>query len=132
MNLCYILTQWSSPYLINPDDLSRLFTAAVGLKMTPAKLMKIGERLRNVEKAFNVREGMTRKDDAPPERFFEPIKSGPGKGDRLDRKKLAKTMDEYYQLRGWDVETGLPKKAKLVQLGLKEVADDLAKLGKLA
>jgi aldehyde:ferredoxin oxidoreductase len=132
MNICYILTQWSSSYLINPDDISRLYTAAVGVQITPQELMKIGERIHNVEKAFNAREGITRKDDAPPERFFEPIKSGGGKGDRLERDRLDRALDEYYQMRGWDVKTGLQKRAKLEELELVDIADDLEKRGKLA
>lgn len=132
MNLCYFFTQWISPHIINPEDISKLFTTATGLPMTAKELMKVGERIHNIEKAFNVREGITRKDDAPPERFFEPIKSGPGKGERLEKEKLARALDEYYELRGWDVDTGLPKRAKLEELGLAEVAEELRKLGKLA
>lgn len=132
MNICYNLTQWVSPYLINPEDISKLFIAATGIPMTAEKLMKIGERIHNVEKAINVRAGMIRKDDTPPERFFTPIRSGPSKGERLEKKKLAKAIDEYYGLRGWDVNTGLPTRAKLEELGLKEVVEELGKLGKLA
>lgn len=132
MNLCYNLTQWTSPYLINPDDISKLFTAATGLSMTAEELMRVGERIHNIEKAFNVRVGMARKDDMPPERFFEPIKSGPGRGERLEKEKLAGALDEYYGLRGWNVNTGLPTRTKLEELGLEEVAEELGKLRKLA
>lgn len=131
MNICYILTQWVSPYLINTDDLARLYSAATGQPMTAKELTKIGERVHNIEKAFNVREGMTRKDDAPPERFFTPIKSGPGKGERLDKEKFEKMLSEYYKFRGWDAKTGLPKRVKLEELGLTEVVLELENLGKL-
>lgn len=131
MNICYILTQWVSPYLVNTEDLARLYSAATGQPMKAKELIKIGERVHNIEKAFNVREGMTRKDDMPPERFFTPIKSGPGKGERLDKEKFEKMLSEYYELKGWDAKTGLPKRAKLEELGLTEVALELENLGKL-
>jgi len=131
MNICYILTQWVSPYLINTEDLARLYSAATGQAMTAKELTKIGERVHNIEKAFNVREGMMRKDDMPPDRFFTPIKSGPGKGERLDDEKFEKMLSEYYELKGWDAQTGIPKRAKLEELGLTEVALELANLGKL-
>jgi len=132
LNLCYFATQYLSPYLPSPKDLAKLFSAATGKMMTGRELMLIGERIHNVEKAFNVREGISRKDDMPPERFFEPIKSGPGKGERLEKEKWTKTLDEYYKLRGWNVKTGLPKRSKLEGLKLGYVAKELEKLGKLA
>jgi len=63
--------------------------------------------------------------------FFEPIKSGPAKGERLEKNKFEKVLDEYYELRGWDKETGLPTRSKLEEIGLKEVADELGKHGEL-
>ncbi len=131
MGICYLLTWWRNPYLIGPKDLANLFTTATGKQITAEQLMKIGERIHNVEKAFNARIGMTRKDDRPPERFFEPIKSGPAKGERLEKDKFEKVLDEYYELRGWDKETGLPTRQKLEEVDLKEVADELEKYGKL-
>lgn len=131
MGICYLLTCWRSPYLIGPGDLASLFEAATGKSLSGSELMKIGERIHNIEKAFNVRVGMTRKDDKPPERFFQPIKSGPAKGERLEKEKFKKVLDEYYELRGWDKETGLPTRVKLQEVGLKEVADNLEKYDKL-
>jgi len=132
VGLCYILTQWSSPRLMNPEDISRLYTAAVGVPFTAEKLMRVGERIHNIEMAFNTREGITRKDYWPPERFFEPVNSGPGKGECLDKEKLRKAIDEYYDLRGWDLKTGLPTRSKLEDLGLEKITEDLEKRGKLA
>ncbi|MEM2897078.1 MAG: aldehyde ferredoxin oxidoreductase family protein [Candidatus Bathyarchaeia archaeon] len=128
MGICYPLTQWSSPYLIDLKDLSELYSTATGKSLKPEKLLRIGERIQNVEKAFNVREGMTRKDDKPPQRFFEPIKSVPGKGERLEKKKFEKMLSEYYALRCWEVETGLPRERKLRELGLESVAEELKKM----
>jgi len=126
LNICYFVTQWASPYLINPQDLAALFSAATGWPMTAEELMQIGERIHNMERAFNAREGMRRVNDLPPARFFEPIPSGPGKGECLDRAKLEQMLDEYYKLRGWTTD-GVPTRAKLEELDLAYVADELEK-----
>lgn len=109
--------------------LAKLYSTATGVEVNETDLMTIGERITNVEKAFNVREGMTRKDDTLPKRFLEePLPEGPAKGQVVH---LEQMLDEYYAARGWDVKTSLPKQAKLEELGLKDVADELVKLGKL-
>jgi aldehyde:ferredoxin oxidoreductase len=83
-------------------------------------------------KAYTIREGLTRKDDRWPARFFsEPLPEGPAKGAVLSRDEIDRLLDEYYELRGWDKESGLPNKHKLIELGLDDVADDLIKRGKL-
>jgi len=65
-----------------------------------------------------------------PERFTkEPMPSGPSKGHVCN---LEPMLDDYYKLRGWDVTTGMPTREKLEELGLKEVADELERLGKLS
>jgi len=82
------------------------------------EFMKIGERVWNIIRMFNVREGVTRKDDTVPRRFMEePLPSGPVKGHRLTLEDFNKMLDEYYKLRGWD-EEGKPTKEKLRELGL--------------
>lgn len=123
---------WSNLYISELENIAKIYSVATGFKITSAELIRIGDRINNVMKAFNAREGMTRKDDYPPNRFFdEPIKTGPGKCESLDRDKYDKLLKDYYMLRGWDVETGLPTKRKLEELGLKEVADELEKIGKV-
>jgi aldehyde:ferredoxin oxidoreductase len=85
-----------------------------------------------MEKAFNTREGATRKDDTIPWRFMnEPIRSGPSKGMITSQEELDKMLDEYYQLHGWDRETGLPTREILEEIELKDVADQLEQLGKI-
>ena len=49
----------------------------------------------------------------------------------IDKKKFEALKDRFYKLRGWDVETGCPKRERLEQLGMKDVADELEKNGKL-
>jgi aldehyde:ferredoxin oxidoreductase len=83
--------------------------------------MKLGERRINMMRVFNAREGFTRDDDTLPDRMFEGIESGPRKGEKMDRKEFAEAVELYYEMAGWDKDTGNPKKAKLVELDLKWV-----------
>ena len=80
----------------------------------------MGERLNNVARLFNIREGFTRKDDTFPWRLMnEPIKGGASDGQIISQKDLDEMLDEYYQSRGWD-KHGVPTAAKLKELGLKK------------
>ncbi|MCX6071991.1 MAG: aldehyde ferredoxin oxidoreductase family protein [Chloroflexi bacterium] len=108
------------------QNTATLMEAVTGLSFTPEEVLKVGERVNNLAKAFNVREGFTRADDTLPERLMtEPLKAGASKGHVISRQDLDQMLDEYYSLRGWDVKTGTPTRAKLVELGLVYVADAL-------
>ena len=62
---------------------------------------------------------MGRQDDLPPRRLLEePIATGPAQGERLDRGRYEQMLTEYYRLRGWDPETGVPTEEKQRELGL--------------
>ena len=81
--------------------------------------MLTGERIYNLEKLFNYREGFTRADDVIPERFYEePLTVGDKKGAVLTREQFNTMMDEYYTKRGWSLKTSEPSQAKLEGLGL--------------
>lgn len=109
------------------------FTAATGVPMDEKGLFMVAERIVNLERALVVRDGQTRETDTLPDFYFEVgIADGPWKGRKLDRAKFEEMKDEYYALRGWDVETGLPTRERLTELGLADVADDLEKLEKLS
>ena len=98
---------------------SETFSAVTGLPMTGERLLGCGERVYNVEKLFNLREGFGRESDYPPLRFFEePLSDGPGKGARLSRPDYDRLLNEYYESRGWDKETGVPSPEKLRSLDL--------------
>jgi len=86
--------------------------------------LKVGERIINLARAFNAREGFSRKDDTMPERFLtEPIKGGPNDGVRVEN--FDAMIDEYYTESGFDLKTGWPTRTKLEELGLKDVSDQL-------
>jgi aldehyde:ferredoxin oxidoreductase len=105
---------------------TEVFNLATGKDWDVPRLLKISERVRNLERMFDVRQGLTRKDDSLPKKFFEePLKKGKFKGEVLDREKFEAMKDEYYTLRGWDVKTGIPTREKLEELDLKDVADEV-------
>ena len=133
MNICNIASMWGSLDLLNPDDIANLYSAATGKHMTGNEMMMIGERIHNIEKAFNtLHTGFSRKDDYPPQRFMEePIASGPAKGERLTKEKWDKMLDRYYELHGWDKETGWQTRKCLEELDLGDIADDLERVGRL-
>ena len=80
--------------------------------------MKLGERTITIKRAVSVREGVSRKDDQLPDRFFEPLEGGLLQGKALDRNEFETALDIYYDIMGWNRETGVPSAGKLVELGL--------------
>jgi aldehyde:ferredoxin oxidoreductase len=108
------------------QNTATLMEAVTGMSYTPEEVERVGERINNLAKVFNVREGLSRADDTLPERLMtEPLKAGASKGQMISRADLDVMLDEYYRERGWDVETGVPTRAKLAELRLDYVADSL-------
>ena len=98
-----------------------LYTAATGLPITAEEVEQVGERVNNIARLFNIREGFTRRDDTfPPRLMKEEIKGGASKGQMLPQAELDAMLDEYYEARGWD-KTGTPTEAKLKELGITKV-----------
>ncbi|MGB5985233.1 MAG: aldehyde ferredoxin oxidoreductase family protein [Desulfobacterales bacterium] len=103
-----------------------LMAAVTGLAYTPEEVLRVGERVSNLAKAFNLREGFTRQDDTLPERLMkEALRAGESKGQRISQTDLDLMLDEYYTERGWDPQSGIPTRAKLESLALGYVADQL-------
>jgi aldehyde:ferredoxin oxidoreductase len=97
------------------ENYANLLTALTGVTYTVDDYLKAGERIWNLERQFNLKAGLTAKDDTLPERVLKsPIRSGPAKG-MLSR--LPEMLPEYYQLRGWDSK-GVPTPERLKQLQL--------------
>jgi len=108
--LCQFLT-----FGIGLEEILPQLSAATGVTYTMDDLLKIGERIWNLERLWNERSGMSGKDDTLPTRILqEPIPSGPAKG-QVNR--LGEMLPEYYQLRGW-TKDGKITPEKLKELGL--------------
>ncbi len=102
-----------------------LMEAVTAISYTAEDVMAVGERINNLARAFNVREGFRREDDTLPERLMtEPLRAGASQGHLISREDLAFMLDEYYQARGWDAN-GVPTRTKLADLGLAYAADQL-------
>jgi aldehyde:ferredoxin oxidoreductase len=103
-----------------PAEMAELMTAVTGWETTIADVQRIGERRLNLMRAFNALEGAGRDRDTLPRRLFdEPLKGGVSDGLFIPRAELEAALDDYYALAGWDVATGMPTRAKLVELGLE-------------
>ena len=90
--------------------------------MNAEELQKAGERMSNLARLFNIREGLTRKDDTLPYRVMhDPIPEGVSKGSYVPQEELDLMLDAYYEARGWNQE-GVPGMAKLEELGLTDYA----------
>jgi aldehyde:ferredoxin oxidoreductase len=123
--MCVFLLDMAVVHMATQNTAS-LLEAVTGISYTPDDIMQVGERINNVARAFNVREGFTRSDDTLPERLLtEPLKAGGSKGHYISKDELNMMLDEYYEARGWDAATGAPTKAKLLELGLESVANEL-------
>jgi aldehyde:ferredoxin oxidoreductase len=102
-------------------DMAKLYRLITGTELTLEELTVTSERINNLAKLINVREGKSRKDDTLPWKVMnQPITDdGPAKGAVVTQDELDLMLDDYYQARGWNVE-GIPTKDKLKELGLDE------------
>lgn len=97
------------------EDVLTVGSAATGVDLSPESARRIGERVVNLERSFNLKSGLPRDQDSLPRRWLEePMPDGPAKGRVCS---LGQMLPRYYQMRGWD-ETGLPTAEKLSELGL--------------
>ena len=97
------------------EHFARLLTAISGTTFTAQDLSQVGERVWNLERLYNLREGFTKADDTLPNRMLnEPVADGPSAGFTVN---LEPMLAEYYEFRGWD-EDGVPLPETLKELNL--------------
>ncbi len=104
-------------FAVNLKQITPFLHAATGLDVFSSsdEVMKVGERVNNLVRLFNIREGLTQELDTLPKRFFsEPLTEGPGRNRVV---KLDQMKAEYYFVRGWNAD-GVPADKKLKELGL--------------
>lgn len=98
-----------------------IYERLTGWATTPEDLVRAGERINNIKKLFNIREGWTRSDDTLPARVFaETLPNGAAKGVGLTRSDVDMMIDGYYRARGWTVD-GLIPEEKIDALGLRDM-----------
>ena len=107
---------------VEPDEKVELINAACGLDWSVDDMMKFGERSWNLKRAINNRMGLTRANDKLPKALLTPYPDGGSEGFVPDIEAM---LASYYEVRGWDMETGKPSPEKLSELGMDDVAQDL-------
>ena len=116
-------------YLIpgsDPIRYTKILKAVSGWEINLKDLLKIGERVSNIQRCFNVREGIRRKDDYIPKRLMTPPAFGPfSSRPETEIQNYDTMLDEYYVVRGWHKKSGIPTRKKLNQLGLEPIEDNL-------
>ncbi len=104
-------------FALGVDAYADMLTSITGWNLTPEELLKIGERIYNLERLIINKYGFDKKDDTLPKRLFkEPLPDGPSKGEVMDPEKFEQMLREYYELRGW--VDGKPTPEKLKELGI--------------
>lgn len=116
LGICMFTAKPMGPHTIN--EIVDYVKAVTGWETSLFDLLKVGERHANMARIFNLREGFTSKDDTLPGRLFNPMEGGTLKGKKIDKEQFSKAIETYYQMMGWDPETGVPKKEKLAELDL--------------
>ena len=119
LGVCRFLTAFSSPHALQFRQFARLIRLSTGLEISAGQLRTIAERIYTLERMMLINDGMSRKDDTLPKRYFEePIPAGPAKGYVIDKENFECMLDEYYRLHGWNKE-GIPTRRTLKKLEIK-------------
>jgi len=131
LGICKRLTPWFQ-WLLFPEHLAAFYSVGSGVETSAEDLFKFAHKIRTLERAYEVGEGVSREKDTLPKRYIDhPVKEGPVKGAVLESAKFEEMKTKYYELRRWDVKTGIPTEETLKELGLDDVAARLKKLGRL-
>jgi len=121
LELCQFV--WGPAWtLYGPSETVAMVRAVTGWNVSLFELMKAGQRRLNMLRAFNAREGFSRKDDTLPKKFFRALQGeGPTGGVAIDKAEFESALDLYYQLNNWTPD-GIPTRAALIDLGLDWVS----------
>lgn len=112
--VCYLPSTWEGSLKMNIDFLN----AITGFNLSKDEALEIGERIVNLLRVFNIRNGLKPEDDSFSPRLGQPPTEGPGEGKTL-LPHIANVLKEYYRLMGWDEETGKPLPETLKRLDLE-------------
>jgi aldehyde:ferredoxin oxidoreductase len=126
--------KWHTKFVgmdIEAKHYAAALSAGLGRTVTSEELVSASLRMRNVERSLECKMGRRRQNDTIPEKEFDkPIAHGYWKGKPgTSSEKLEEMKSDYYTIRGWDLETGIPLKTTLLEYGLDDIAADLASVG---
>ena len=111
------------------EESAQVYTMITGWDMSLDELKQAGERIHNLKKLFNIREGWSRRDDAlPPRTLQEPLPTGVVAGVGLTQEELDYMIAGYYQARGWNDDGSVPD-TKLAELGLLDLLPESSGVG---
>ena len=126
----YIICKFTRGIYEDDKEMAKVYELVTGIPHTEESINIRGDAILNLSKCFNIREGWTRADDHPPEKFFkEAHTKGPAKGVVLKEEGYQKLLSGYYEARGWDTKTGIPTDETLKSLGLDFVIGKLKAAG---
>ena len=126
--------KWNTIFLnigVSIEFQANALSAGTGQETAIEELLDAADRISCQERAYAIREGMTKEADTLPKKLINYSMTGSYPDDKVTPQGLAKMTAEYYRAMGWDVETGVPTVDTLRALNLEDVAADLIKLGKL-
>jgi aldehyde:ferredoxin oxidoreductase len=109
------------------EQLVDMIRAVTGWQVSVYELERVGQRAMDMARAFNGREGFAAEDDRMAPRFTSPFESGPLAGSRIEEGDLESMKRNHYRIMGWDVNTGVPTAARLEDMGIGWVAEELAR-----
>ncbi len=105
-------------WALSLETAAKLLTLTTGKQFSARELETVGERIVNLARLFNVREGFSAKDDWLPRRIYkEVLHTGATKGKLIPEEEFDRMLAEYYQLRGWD-DDGNPSVEKIKELAI--------------
>ncbi len=106
------------PRPLSPSRLVSALHFVTGWDISLEEFLTVGERIFNLGRLFNVREGINRAQDTLPDRFSDRLAEGGSAGEAITKEDLTGMLKEYYELRGWS-EDGVPEEETLSRLGIK-------------
>ncbi len=119
VGICKLIGLTNLPGVFMFSEFGKLVELGAGIQMTEQELFDVGDRITTMERLFIAREGIRRKDDILPERFFKPLEWTNCAPEKIvDPECFQQMLTEYYQWHGWDTETGIPTMACLEKLGI--------------
>ncbi len=113
-------------HLYGPDQLRDALNAVTGWDMTIEEMQAIGDRKIVMQRYFNARDGLGRNADTLPKKAFKGLTGGPSDGFKVGKEEFEHALDVYYEMAGFDVESGMPTAATLNRVGISHLASSAA------